>query len=144
MGRLGERQPEIYGRVTLAMVEAAVRRFLATCALELTAVQEDGERELIQAVNRNRDAAGAIVNPASLMMTGYGLRDALADFPAPWIEVHLSNIWARERFRHESVLSPIATGVIVGLGAAVYVLAARALVEIVQQPPSPTDATTAR
>jgi 5-deoxy-5-amino-3-dehydroquinate dehydratase len=61
------------------------------------------------------------------MMNGWGLRDALANFPRPWVEVHLSNLWAREPFRHESVISPLASGVIVGLGALGYQLAARAL-----------------
>jgi 5-deoxy-5-amino-3-dehydroquinate dehydratase len=61
------------------------------------------------------------------MVAGWSLRDAMADYPRPWIEVHLSNVWARESFRHESVLSPLASGVIVGLGAFGYRLAAQAL-----------------
>jgi 5-deoxy-5-amino-3-dehydroquinate dehydratase len=73
---------------------------------------------------------GAIINPGALMIAGWSLRDALANYPQPWIEVHLSNVWARERFRHESVLAPLASGVIVGLGSLGYRLAAKALLAI--------------
>lgn len=91
--------------------------------------QFDGEAEIIQTIQGNYDTAGAIINPAALMMAGWGLRDALANYPRPWIEVHLSNVWAREQFRHESVTGPLAAGVIFGLGAVGYRLAARALLE---------------
>ena len=66
------------------------------------------------------------------MIAGWSLRDALASYPRPWIEVHLSNVWAREQFRHESVIAPLASGVVVGMGALGYRLAARALVSMVQ------------
>jgi 5-deoxy-5-amino-3-dehydroquinate dehydratase len=66
-----------------------------------------------------------------LMIAGWSLRDALANYPQPWIEVHLSNVWAREQFRHESVTAALARGVIAGLGALSYRLAARALLELV-------------
>jgi 5-deoxy-5-amino-3-dehydroquinate dehydratase len=73
---------------------------------------------------------GAIVNPIALMIAGRSLRDALAGYPQPWIEVHLSNVWAREQFRHESVIAPLADGVVVGLDAFGYRLAARALLHL--------------
>lgn len=100
----------------------------------MTAVQREGEGELIHAVQNHYDSVGAIVNPGALMVAGWGLRDCLADYPRPWIEVHLSNVWARESFRHESVLSPVAHGVVVGLGALGYRLAADALLEMVDDP----------
>ncbi|WP_041834122.1 type II 3-dehydroquinate dehydratase [Actinoplanes sp. N902-109] len=129
LGILGEREPETYGTDTLADIEEAVADEVGPAGWEVRSVQHDGEGELIGAVHRSRhDTVGAIVNPGALMIAGWGLRDALAAYPRPWIEVHLSNVWARERFRHESVIAPLASGVLVGLGAYGYVLAARALV----------------
>lgn len=128
LGQLGTRQPEVYGRTTLAGIEAAVRERVAAAGHGLRAVQHDAEHELMAALRTHADTIGAIVNPGALMIAGWSLRDALASYPAPWIEVHLSNVWAREPFRHNSVLSPLAAGVIAGLGPRGYLLAADALV----------------
>lgn len=134
LGILGSREPEIYGTETLADIQAAVNEELAAKGWRAISVQHDGEGELVRAVNENHDTLGAIVNPGALMIAGWSLRDALANYPRPWIEVHLSNVWAREQFRHNSVLAPLASGVIVGLGAFGYRLAARALLATVAQP----------
>lgn len=131
LGTLGTRQPEIYGRTSLAEIESAVRSRVAAAGFGLRAEQHDGEGELIHALQRGRDTVGAIVNPAALMIAGWSLRDALADYPAPFVEVHLSNVWARESFRHNSVLSALALGVIAGFGPRSYLLAADALVSAV-------------
>ncbi|WP_410631073.1 type II 3-dehydroquinate dehydratase [Amycolatopsis sp. cmx-4-83] len=131
LGILGRRQPEIYGTATLADIAAAVGAEIAGRGWKVREVQLDGEGELVRAVQDNYDTVGAIVNPGALMIHGWSLRDALANYPRPWIEVHLSNIWARETFRHESVLAPLAAGVIAGLGAAGYRLAAQALSDLV-------------
>ena len=127
LGTLGTRQPEIYGRVSLAEITGSVRTRLAAAGYGLQAEQHDGEGDLIGALARHHGTAGAIINPGALMIAGWSLRDALAAYPAPWVEVHLSNVWAREPFRHNSVLSPLALGVIVGFGAHSYLLAADAL-----------------
>ena len=124
---LGSRQPEIYGTDTLADIEAAVSAEVAGRGWRTVAFQSDSEAEIIRFLEDGYGSAAAIINPGALMMAGWSLRDALANFPRPWVEVHLSNVWARERFRHQSVISPLATGVIAGLGAHGYVLAARAL-----------------
>jgi len=108
-----------------------VSKEIADRGWQLAAHQSDSEADLIRVIEDHYDCVGAIVNPAALMMNGWALRDALANFPQPWIEVHLSNVWAREQFRHESVISPLADGIIVGLGAAGYPLAARALLGLV-------------
>ncbi|WP_314220797.1 type II 3-dehydroquinate dehydratase [Streptomyces zaehneri] len=129
LGILGSRQPEIYGTDTLADIEGWVAEEVADRGWKVEAFQHDGEAEMIRTIQGNYDSVGAIVNPAALMMAGWGLRDALADYPRPWFEVHLSNVWAREQFRHESVTGPLASGVIFGLGATGYRLAARALLE---------------
>ena len=124
---LGQREPEIYGTETLLDVEAAVRAEVADRGWKVTAIQSDSEAELIRIIEEHYETVGLILNPGALMMAGWSLMDALKSYPQPWIEVHISNVWAREAFRHESVLSAVADGVIVGLGTAGYALAARAL-----------------
>ncbi|MGA4544932.1 type II 3-dehydroquinate dehydratase [Uniformispora flossi] len=133
LGILGRRQPEIYGTDTLADIVDAVGEEVGERGWKVVSVQRESEGELIAAVHESSDTVGAIVNPGALMIAGWGLRDALAAYPRPWIEVHLSNVWARETFRHESVLAPLADGVIVGLGSLGYRLAARALLAKVPQ-----------
>jgi 5-deoxy-5-amino-3-dehydroquinate dehydratase len=132
LGILGRREPEIYGTDTLADIEWAVSAEVADKGWKITSVQDDCEGALVRAVNDNPDTLGAIVNPGALMMVGWSLRDALAAYPRPWVEVHISNIWAREQFRHQSVLAPLASGVIVGLGAYGYRLAAQALLHLIE------------
>ncbi|MFJ4672326.1 type II 3-dehydroquinate dehydratase [Kitasatospora purpeofusca] len=128
LGILGRREPEVYGTDTLADIEAAVAAEVAGRGWKVISVQRESEGQLIEAVQDAWDGSvGAIVNPGALMIAGWGLRDALAAYPRPFVEVHLSNVWARESFRHESVLAPLASGVIVGLGALGYRLAAQAL-----------------
>ena len=134
LGRLGRRQPEIYGTTTLAEIAASVREAVAAHGLGLRSVQSDFEGELIVALDEHRDTVGAVVNPGALMVAGWSLRDALADYPSPWVEVHLSNVFAREPFRHHSVLAPLAAGVVSGLGAYGYVLAAQAVVRLTTGP----------
>ncbi|ONH53413.1 3-dehydroquinate dehydratase [Frankia sp. CcI49] len=130
LGILGRRQPEIYGTATLADIEAAVTARVADRGWKVVSIQRESEGELIHAIQDNYDSVGAIVNPGALMVAGWSLRDALASYPRPWIEVHLSNVWAREAFRHESVISPLAAGVIAGLGPLGYELAADALLRL--------------
>ena len=138
LGIIGRRQPAIYGTETLPEIVERVADVVADAGWKVKAVQHESEGELIHAIQDSYDTVGAIVNPGALMMAGWSLRDALANYPRPWVEVHLSNLWARETFRHESVLAPLASGVIVGLGALGYELAARALLDKAGQgtPPS--------
>ena len=127
LGILGRRQPEIYGTDTLDDIERAVAEEIEPRGWKVLAAQHDCEGDMIRTVQDSYETIGAIINPGALMIAGWGLRDALANYPRPWIEVHLSNVWAREQFRHESVLAPLASGVIVGMGALGYRLAASAL-----------------
>jgi 5-deoxy-5-amino-3-dehydroquinate dehydratase len=128
LGILGRREPDVYGTDTLADIENAVADEVADWGWKVRAYQHDCEGELVRLIQDSYDSAAAIINPGALMIAGWSLRDALANYPRPWIEVHLSNIWAREHFRHESVLAPLADGVIAGLGAQGYRLAATALI----------------
>ncbi len=126
LGRLGTREPEIYGATTYAelveLVEAAARDL----GLEVQVRQTDDEGRLLGWIHEATDAGDPVViNPGGWSHTSVVLHDALAAVPAPVVEVHISNIHAREPFRHTSYVSKVATGVIAGLGVQGYVLALR-------------------
>jgi 3-dehydroquinate dehydratase-2 len=128
---LGTREPELYGRTTLADIEATLRAIAAshTPAVDLDAFQSNHEGALVDKIQECRGrAAGIIINPGALTHYSIALRDALAACDLPAIEVHLTNIHAREEFRHHSVVAPVAVGQIAGLGADGYVLALNYLV----------------
>jgi 5-deoxy-5-amino-3-dehydroquinate dehydratase len=127
LGRLGSRKPDIYGRTTLQEIERQIELLAAERGWGMEAFQSNHEGAIIDCLEARRDVDALVLNPGALMMNGWGLRDALEDFPAPWVEVHLSNIWSREAFRHTSILTPLASGMIAGLGSQGYVLAAEAL-----------------
>jgi 3-dehydroquinate dehydratase-2 len=121
---LGKRQPEIYGRETLADVEALCRRVAAELGLTVDFRQSNREYELIDWIHEARDGAAAIVvNPAGYSHTSVAILDALAAFAGPIIEVHISNIHKREAFRRHSYVSTVAAGVIAGCGPQGYALA---------------------
>jgi len=125
---LGQREPLIYGTDTLADVEDLCRRTAARHGLDVRCMQSNHEGVLIDAVHEMRTAAaGFIVNAGAFTHTSIALRDALATVEAPLIEVHLSNVHAREEFRHRSYLSAIASGVIVGCGIQGYAFAVERL-----------------
>jgi 3-dehydroquinate dehydratase-2 len=123
---LGTREPELYGRTTLADVEVALRAIAAarTPPVDIDAFQSNHEGALVDKIQECRGrAAGIIINPGALTHYSIALRDALAASGVPTVEVHLTNIHAREEFRHHSVIAPVAIGQIAGLGADGYVLA---------------------
>ena len=125
---LGEREPEVYGRDTLASITARSAAIAAELGHELQAFQSNAEHELVERVHAARQDGTAfiLINPGAFTHTSVALRDALAAVRLPFIEVHLSNTFARESFRHHSYFSDIAVGCIVGLGAMGYELAVRA------------------
>ncbi len=121
---LGEREPEVYGRETLADVERLCRDAARKAGFALDFRQSNHEGELVEAVHEVRvDAAGVVVNAGALTHTSIALRDALATVDGPVVEVHISNVYAREPFRHHSYLSAVSAGVIVGCGVQGYVYA---------------------
>jgi 3-dehydroquinate dehydratase-2 len=124
LNMLGRREPEIYGATTLPQIDDMVRERAETAGVTLLAFQSNHEGALIDFLQAEGwDADGIIINPGALTHYGLSLRDALASLSAPIIEVHLSNVYRREQFRHTSVVAPVATGQIAGLGWRGYLLA---------------------
>ncbi len=128
LGRLGQREPEVYGSATHDDLVAMVEAEAAELGLSAVVRQSDSEAQLIAWVHAAADAGDPVIlNAGALTHTSIALRDACAELRAPLIEVHISNVHAREAFRHHSYLSGVATGVIVGLGVQGYLLALRYL-----------------
>ncbi|MEB3287980.1 MAG: type II 3-dehydroquinate dehydratase [Vampirovibrionales bacterium] len=127
---LGKREPEIYGTTTLDDINEVLGTQATTAGFKLEAFQTNHEGELIGAVQAARETtSGLIINPGGYTHTSVALRDALAAYKHPKIEVHLSNIHQREAFRHYSFVSGVVDGVICGLGAIGYFLALEALLD---------------
>ncbi len=128
LGRLGHREPQVYGSTTHDDLVAMIEAEAAELGLAVVVRQSDSEAQLIGWVHAAADAGDPVIlNAGGLTHTSIALRDACAELRAPLIEVHISNVHAREDFRHHSYLSGVATGVIVGLGVQGYLLALRYL-----------------
>lgn len=122
---LGEREPEIYGKTTLADIEKKVEEIFKKERLTLLSLQSNHEGEIIDFLHKYSKARYLIINAGAFTHTSIALCDALAAKELPFIEVHISNVYARESFRHHSYLSPLAKGIIVGCGIEGYYMAAR-------------------
>jgi 3-dehydroquinate dehydratase-2 len=123
---LGKRQPEIYGRETLADVEAVCRKVGQDFGVEIRLLQSNHEGQIIDWIHEARDhAKGIVINPGAFTHTSVAILDALTTFEGPVLEVHISNVHRREAFRHHSYVSLRAEGVIAGFGTEGYALAVR-------------------
>jgi 3-dehydroquinate dehydratase II len=130
LNRLGTREPEIYGRTTLAEVEVLCRE--AAAGQPIAFRQSNREYEIIEWVHEAIDeGSGIIINPAAFTFTSMAIMDALKMFPEPIIELHISNIHRREPIYHRSYVSPIATAVIAGLGTDGYAVAVRSMLGMI-------------
>lgn len=131
---LGTREPEIYGTATLEdLVEAATDE-ADVLGFEVRHLQSNHEGALVDAIQAARvDTAGIVINAGAFTHYSWAIHDALAAFAGPVVELHISNPGVREAFRHDSVVAPVATAVIAGLGAAGYPLAIRAMVALLTQ-----------
>ena len=126
---LGQREPDVYGVRTLADIDAALREMGKTLGCEIAAFQSNHEGELIDALHRARGQHdGVVFNPGGYTHTSVALRDAVAAIEIPVVEVHLSNVAARESFRYQSLIAPVCVGSISGFGWRSYLLGLRALV----------------
>ena len=125
---LGEREPEVYGTTTLGEIDERLRKRAEELGSEITTFQSNHEGEIVDRIAEARGGADAIIiNPGAYTHTSVAIRDALAAVRLPTVEVHLSNIYAREAFRHTSLVAPVVTGQISGFGAASYLLALEAI-----------------
>lgn len=126
---LGRREPEIYGTLTLEEVDARLRALAAELGVELEIVQSNHEGVVLDRLARTLDdgTRGIVINPGAWTHTSLALRDGLAATGLPAVEVHLSNVHAREAFRHTSLTAPVCIGQVVGFGADSYLLALRGL-----------------
>ena len=130
LGRLGQREPAVYGSTTHDQLVAIIEREAAGLGLKAVVRQSDSEAQLLEWIHLAADAGEPLIlNAGGLTHTSVALRDACAELRAPLIEVHISNVHAREEFRRHSYISPVATGVIVGLGVQGYLLALRYLAD---------------
>ena len=130
LGMLGTREPALYGSTTLAAIEASLRNRAAAAGHDLDAFQSDAEADLIRRIHTARDDQFSLIlfNPAAFTHTSIALRDALLAVRIPFIELHLSNVAAREDFRQRSFFADIAIGTIAGFGVASYELALEAAI----------------
>ena len=131
---LGTREPGIYGALTLAQILERVREHAARSypGVALADYQSNSEGSLVDAIQNARDKfSGIVINPAAYTHTSVAIRDALAAYAKPVVEVHLSNIFSREPFRHVSYVSPVAAGTISGFGWHGYILALDALMHLI-------------
>jgi 3-dehydroquinate dehydratase-2 len=130
LGRLGSREPDVYGATSYAGLVAECTRVGAELGFEVEVRETNDEGEIIRWVHEAADGKIPVVmNPGAFTHYSYGLRDAVSQRTAPFIEVHISNPYARETFRHTSVVAAVASGTIAGFGIGSYRLALRALAE---------------
>ncbi len=137
---LGVREPERYGTTTLAAIEAAVRERARERGVEVSWVQSNHEGALVDAIQSLRGRAdGALINAAAYTHTSLAVRDAVLAAAVPFVEVHLTNPWAREEERRKSLLSDLAVGIVSGFGAASYLLALDGILGLLQARLGPRD-----
>lgn len=130
---LGKREPEKYGKTSLEEIKSLCNEKCITNELDLHFFQSNFEGELIEEIHKaNNNACGIIINAGALTHTSIGILDALNIFEGPKIEIHITNVYARESFRHKSFISPVATGIIAGLGTNSYILAIDAIKELIK------------
>lgn len=134
---LGRREPEVYGRATLHDVDELLCSLGASLSVRVSCFQSNGEGALVDHVQRSAaEVDGFVVNAGGYTHTSVALRDALVGVARPFVEVHLSNVFARESFRHRSLLADCALGIVGGFGANSYLLALRALADHLRGGPS--------
>lgn len=130
---LGKREPEIYGKISLAQINHALKDLAKEKNVELDIVQSNHEGEIVELIAKASKLRfdGIVINPAAYTHTSVAIRDAIQATKIPTVEIHLSNIYAREDFRHTSLIAPVAKGQITGFGPHSYILGLEALLDII-------------
>jgi len=130
---LGRREPDLYGLQTLDQINGKLREMSESMDVNLKIMQSSSEGEIVSFIGENADwADGILINPAAYTHTSVAIRDAISAVELPAVEVHLSNIFKREEFRHFSYISPVASGIVCGFGADSYILGLEALVKVIK------------
>jgi 3-dehydroquinate dehydratase II len=131
---LGKREPAVYGTLTLDEINASIHGLAAEIGCDIDFLQSNAEGELIDAIQAAPEKFdGIVINPAAYTHTSIAIRDALASIGLPYVEVHLSNVYRREEFRHKSLTAPLAAGQICGFGVDSYLLGLRAIFTITKK-----------
>ena len=130
---LGQREKDIYGKTTLAEINAKLQSIAKSEGIELEVVQTNHEGEIVDAIGKAKKngVAAIVINPAAYTHTSVAIRDAVLAVELPTIEVHLSNIYKREEFRHKSLIAPVSYGQISGFGVESYVLGLQAAIKLI-------------
>jgi 3-dehydroquinate dehydratase-2 len=129
---LGQREPDIYGKVTMDDINSGLKKMAKAKKVAIKIVQSNHEGEIVELIGRSAGKFGAIlINPAAYTHTSVAIRDAISSVKVPVVEVHLSNIYAREEFRHTSLISPVAKGQICGFGKMSYLLGLEAAIGLI-------------
>lgn len=129
---LGQREPGVYGRVTLNQINAALKKIAGKRKVILSIKQSNHEGKIVDWITKGKKVyAGLLINPAAYTHTSVAIRDAIAASGIPTVEVHLSNIYSREEFRQKSLISPVAKAAILGFGPKSYSLGLEALIDLV-------------
>jgi len=140
LNMFGKREASVYGTTTLAEIDESLKTLAAELGAELECFQTNSEAEVCERIHRvvvEKNVAAVLINAGAWTHYSYGLRDALAMLTVPIVEVHMSNIHAREAFRTHSVIAPIARGQICGFGIDSYLLALRAAISLIRRNPTP-------
>ena len=129
---LGQREPAVYGKVSLRQINAALKKIAHNRKVNLTIKQSNHEGKIVDLITKGRNIyAGLLINPAGYTHTSVAIRDAIAASGIPTVEVHLSNIYSREEFRQKSLISPVAKAAILGFGPKSYTLGLEALIDLI-------------
>jgi len=131
---LGKREPAVYGKITLGQINGKLQSLAKSKKISIKIVQSNLEGEIVGLIGKTRGKFdGILINPAAYTHTSVAIRDAIAASELPTVEVHLSNIYTREEFRHKSLISPVAKGTIMGFGLQSYLLGLLALLDLLQK-----------
>lgn len=129
---LGKREPQIYGKTTLNEINQSLQKLSKEIKIKLTIKQTNHEGEIVDLIGKAKDNYdGLLINPAAYTHTSVAIRDAILASGILTVEVHLSNIYSREKFRHKSLISPVASGTILGFGPKSYILGLQALLDLI-------------